>query len=99
MSYGRQVISSTISLDFNGLVPTVRDFSMVLGSFDINGTPSGLNRGRLSPNGQLHLQFGRQGRDFEAHVEGWITNDLYTESPADLHLSRSAGVYSHRGSE
>jgi SMP-30/Gluconolactonase/LRE-like region len=74
------VISSTVNLDFNGLVPSVNQFSMVLGSFDINGTPSGLNRGRLSPSGQLFSQFGRQGRDFDAHVEGWITNDLYTES-------------------
>ncbi len=75
-----QVISSRVVLDFNGLVPTVSDFTMVLGSIDINGMPSGLNRGRLSPNGQLHSQLGRQGRDFTAHVEGWITNDLYTES-------------------
>jgi hypothetical protein len=74
------VISSTVSLDFNGLVPTVNEFTMVLGPFEINGQQSGLNRGRLSPSGQLHSQFGRQGRDFEAHVEGWITNDLYTES-------------------
>jgi hypothetical protein len=75
-----EVISSTVSLDFNGLVPTVNEFTMVLGPFEINGQQSGLNRGRLSPSGQLHSQFGRQGRDFEAHVEGWITNDLYTES-------------------
>jgi hypothetical protein len=75
-----EVISSTVSLDFNGLVPTVNEFTMVLGSFEINGQQSGLNRGRLSPSGQLYSQFGRQGRDFEAHVEGWITNDLYPES-------------------
>jgi hypothetical protein len=74
------VISSTLSADFSGLVGTVTQFSSEFGPFDINGTSSGNNHSHLAPNGQVFSAIDALHRTFEAHAEGWITNDLYPDS-------------------
>ncbi|MEX2142213.1 MAG: hypothetical protein WD894_23295 [Pirellulales bacterium] len=78
-----QVISSNIALEIGPGGATVSSFSSEFGSMDINGTPSGVNRARLAPNGQVYSTFGvgQFGAiEFTAHAEGVITNDLYLDN-------------------
>jgi hypothetical protein len=78
-----EVLSSHIAIDIDPGGATVSEFSSEFGSIDINGTPSGINRAALAPNGQVFSTFGPGpffGLEFEAHAEGIITNDLYPAS-------------------
>ena len=75
-----EVLGSSITIDVDGLNLSVSDFTFDFASFDINGVPTGINRGFIPAGGQLFAEFSPEFDRFVAHAEGRITNDLYPES-------------------
>jgi len=86
------VTAAGFTLAFDGQHMSITDFHYQAQSFNVLGTPSGVNRAAHKAGSDVSFHYDPATRVFSAHYEGFLTNNLYPANNPIAYFSDVQGA-------